>query len=91
MNKVVYWNLYENGVFIDSFPSHTKAKRAMHWKIVEANADMLDLTYEIKKADDMPEPDKNVVPKWKKAGFNSLHEYNEWLNDSYDDIRGGFV
>ena len=45
------WNLYENGEFIDSFPSHTKAKNAMHWKIVEAKADMLDLYYTIKKVE----------------------------------------
>ena len=49
--KYYKWNLYENGEFIDSFPSHTKAKNAMHWKIVEANKDMLDLNYEIKRVE----------------------------------------
>ena len=58
MNKIFFtsdthyrWNLYENGEFIDSFPSHTKAKNAMHWKIVEAETDMLDLHYAIKKVE----------------------------------------
>ena len=45
------WDLYENGESIDSFPSHTKAKNAMHWKIVEAETDMLDLYYTIKKVE----------------------------------------
>jgi hypothetical protein len=43
-----WWNLYENGNFIDSFPSHNAAKKAKHIKIKEANDDWLDLYYEIK-------------------------------------------
>ena len=46
-----WWNLYENGEFIDSFPSHSKAKKALHFKLKEANDDMLDLYYEIKPRD----------------------------------------
>ncbi len=45
-----WWNLYENGEFIDSFPSHAAAKRAMHFKKMEAYDDWLDLDYEIKPA-----------------------------------------
>lgn len=45
-----WWNLYENGEFIDSFPSHAAAKKAKHFMEVEANADWLDLSYEIKPA-----------------------------------------
>lgn len=44
------WNLYENGEFIDSFPSHAAAKKAMHFKNKEACDDWLDLYYEIKPA-----------------------------------------
>ena len=43
-----WWNLYENGEFIDCFPSHKKAKKAKHFKIKEANDNCLDLDYEIK-------------------------------------------
>lgn len=44
------YNLYENGEFIDSFPSHAEAKKAKHFKNAEAHDDMLDLTYTIKPA-----------------------------------------
>ena len=40
--------LYENGCFITVFPSHSKAKAAKHRKIIEANQDLLDFTYELK-------------------------------------------
>lgn len=42
------YNLYENGIFIDSFPSHAEAKKAKHRKTVEAYEDMLDFEYTIK-------------------------------------------
>ena len=42
------YNLYENGIFIDSFPSHSEAKKVKHRKTVEAHKDMLDLVYTIK-------------------------------------------
>lgn len=44
------YNLYENGEFIDSFPSHSEAKKAKYIKNRSACADMLDLTYTIKPA-----------------------------------------
>lgn len=46
-----WWNLYENGVFIDSFPSHSAAKKAKHRLKVEAEQDWLDLTYTLKRVD----------------------------------------
>ncbi len=42
------YDLYENGRFIDTFPSHAAAKKKKHFLIVEAYQDMLDLDYEIK-------------------------------------------
>ena len=42
------WNLYENGKFIDSFPSHKAAKKAKYFKTKEANDNWLDLSYEIR-------------------------------------------
>jgi len=42
------WALYENGQFIDCFDSHAAAKKAKHFKTVEANDDYLDFYYEIK-------------------------------------------
>ena len=42
------WNLFENDNFIDSFPSHSAAKKAKHFKIKEAYDDFLDITYTIK-------------------------------------------
>lgn len=44
------YNLYENGLFIDSFPSHAEAKKVKYRKTVEAHEDMLDLEYTIKPA-----------------------------------------
>ena len=44
-----WWGLYENGELIDTFPSHKEAKKARHFKIVEADMDMLDLDYQLKK------------------------------------------
>ena len=44
------YNLYENGILIDSFPSHAEAKKAKHRKTVEAYKDMLDFVYTIKPA-----------------------------------------
>lgn len=41
--------LYENGHYIDEFPSHKAAKRAKYFKTKEAYADWLDLTYTIKR------------------------------------------
>lgn len=46
------WNLYENGHFIDSFDSHSEAKRVKHKKTVEAKRNWLDLTYTLKRIDD---------------------------------------
>lgn len=77
---MAYWDLYENGYFLERFTSHTKAKNAMHWKIVEAEEEMLDLNYELKK-----------VEGWKEKGFRSQREYDEYLNEMYEDIRGGFI
>ena len=45
------WNLYENGVYIDTLFSHKEAKRVKHKLMVEAYRDWLDLTYTIKRAD----------------------------------------
>ena len=45
------WNLYENGRYIDTLPSHAAAKRAKYFKTKEAYDDMLDLTYTIKRVD----------------------------------------
>ena len=42
------WDLYENGKYVDTFPSHAAAKKAKHFKIKESYDDMLDLYYEIK-------------------------------------------
>ena len=42
------YDLFENGVFVDSFPSHSEAKKAKHFKIKEANENMLDFEYTIK-------------------------------------------
>lgn len=41
--------LYENGIFIDRFPSHTQAKNALHKLLKEAEEDMLDIDYKIKR------------------------------------------
>lgn len=40
--------LYENGVLIETFDSHTKAKNAKFRYEKEAEEDWLDLEYEIK-------------------------------------------
>ena len=45
------WELLENGFVIERFPSRNKAKNAMHWKIKEAEADWLDLSYKIRKVE----------------------------------------
>ena len=29
----------------------------------------------------------HFLPHWKKEGFNSLQEYNEWYDDFCDDVR----
>jgi hypothetical protein len=43
------WQLLENGHVIETFSSHTKAKRVFHFKIKEANDDYLDLWYELRR------------------------------------------
>lgn len=43
------WQLLENGRVIETYPSHTKAKNAMHWKMKEAENDWLDFYYEIRE------------------------------------------
>ena len=43
------WNLYENGIFIDSFESHAQAKKAKYFKTKEANENWLDLEYTLKR------------------------------------------
>lgn len=43
------WELLENGVVIKTYPSHSSAKKALHWKNKEANDNWLDLWYEIRK------------------------------------------
>ena len=45
------WQLLENGHVIGWFTSHKKAKNAMHWKIKEADDDMLDLYYELRRVE----------------------------------------
>lgn len=45
------YELLENGIVIETFNSRRKAKDAYHWKVKEANDDMLDLWYEIRKKD----------------------------------------
>ena len=30
-------------------------------------------------------------PVWKKAGFKSQREYDEWYNDALEDIRHGYM
>lgn len=85
---MVTWNLYENGELIDSFPSHRKAKSAMWKKKVQANFDMLDLYYEVKKI--VVKPVKEI-PQWKKSGFKSKQEYENWLEEMYEDIRMGVI
>lgn len=40
--------LYENGRWIDTYPSHSEAKKMKHRLEVEARKDWLDLNYEIK-------------------------------------------
>lgn len=42
------WLLLENGIVINTFHSHTKAKNAKWKKEQEAKQDWLDLYYEIK-------------------------------------------
>lgn len=42
------WALYENGRFVTTYESHRKAKTAKYFKNKEADADMLDLSYEIR-------------------------------------------
>ena len=43
------WELLENGFVIDTFPSHTKAKKSKWWKEQEAIRDWLDLSYCIRQ------------------------------------------
>lgn len=47
------WVLIKKGPFgeetWETFDSHRKAKNALHWAIVEAQKDMLDMQFEIKK------------------------------------------
>ena len=43
------WDLYENGEYKDTFPSHAAAKKAKHFLTKEAYENWLDLTYTIKK------------------------------------------
>ena len=30
-------------------------------------------------------------PMWKKAGFKSQRDYDEWYNEALDDIRHGYM
>lgn len=43
------WELLENNTVIATFPSHRKAKNALHWKLKEAKDDWLDIDYKIRK------------------------------------------
>lgn len=43
------YNLYRNGEYVDSFPSHTKAKNALYWKNKEADENWEDAYYTIRK------------------------------------------
>ena len=43
------WNLYENGILKDTFPSHAAAKKAKHFLAKQAYENWLDLDYTIKK------------------------------------------
>ena len=43
------WDLYENGEYKDTFPSHAAAKKAKHFLTKEAYENWLDLDYTIKK------------------------------------------
>ena len=37
-------------------------------------------------------PTKNLpIPDWKKKGFKSQREFDEWLNEMYEDIRHGTI
>lgn len=38
-----------------------------------------------------PEKQEQKIPRWKEAGFKSQREYDEWLNECYEDIRGGYI
>lgn len=31
------------------------------------------------------------IPEWKKAGFKSQREHDEWLNEMYEDMRMGVI
>jgi hypothetical protein len=86
MIKSIHWDLYENGEFIESFPSHKKAKSAMHKKIVKSIEGKLGLHYEIKK---VVEKWPKVEPQWKTSGFKSLREYQEWYDDICEESRKG--
>ena len=80
------WYLYGNDEFIESFTSHTKANKARALKIEESVKNGLHIHYEVKK---VKEKVVKEIPMWKQNGFKSLHEYNEWLNDIYDEIHMG--
>lgn len=30
------------------------------------------------------------IPEWKRKGFNSRREYDEWRNEMLEDIRHGY-
>lgn len=46
MNKT--WALFCNGELCGTYTSHTKARNALHYKLKEDKADMLDNHYDIK-------------------------------------------
>ena len=44
-----------------------------------------------KKSVEKTEKQEQEIPRWKEAGFKSQREYDEWLNEWYEDIKGGYI
>ena len=84
----ITWDLYENGELIATYPSHKKAKKAMHHKIAKSIEGKLGLHYEVEKIVEKPPKE---TPQWKRAGFKSRKAYETWLEEMYEDIHMGLI
>lgn len=82
------WNLYGNGELIGSFPSHRQANKVRRVKIEESVKNELHIHFEVKKE---KVPKVKETPMWKKSGFKSQSEYDEWYNETCEEIRMGVL
>ena len=44
-----------------------------------------------KKEEKKKQETQKEEPQWKKAGFKSQRDYDEWYNEALDDIRHGYM